>query len=418
MNRHCYIFNHEKRKCTGCGACVQVCSHKALNIQADEEGFLYPFLDEDKCVHCGLCDMRCPVISDLRNGNPYMNNDAYLVISRNLYFGFDSATVGLCTWLSLDCIQKNGYVFGAILDKNNWKVKHVCAYTADVVENMRNSKYSQSDTGMTFCEVKTLLRSGKYVLYVGTPCQIAGLRSFLQRDYDNLLTIDLVCHGVFSPKLIPLEVKYWEALFGGKLSNLRFRSKWVYPWIIGGMVNFDIEDIKGRSKHIERHAKSSPSYRCFAYSGDGRNYNLRQSCYTCPFREKGRYADLTIGDAWGLINSNKYKGIFNENNKRHGVSVLFCNTVKGESVLELLRNQFILYPIPKDEAFAQPALMPTNKGIPKLREMIYTNLSEPYGQLIEQLLNVNLEQEHKSFKRDYFIMNIKRAIKCILFLRK
>ena len=163
-------------------------------------------------------------------------------------------------------------------------------------------------------------------LYIGTPCQIAGLKAFLRKPYETLLTIDIVCHGVFSSKLVALEVEYWENLFNGKLSNLRFRSKRFFPWFMGGVVNFDITDSKGKTVHVERHAKSSPTYRCFAYSGDGYSYNIRPSCYSCPFRGKGRYGDLTVGDAWGL--NKKYPQLFTSYNMRNGVSILICNTMK------------------------------------------------------------------------------------------
>lgn len=414
MNNKSYIFNHNKKLCSGCGACTQICKHNALKMQADNEGFLYPTLDVDKCIQCGLCDNSCPMVSNHQE-NINQDQTAYLVTSKNKEFGLNSATIGLCTWISLDYIKRKGAVFGVVLDESEWKAKHICTYNADIVEKMRNSKYLQSDTKQTFSEVKELLKLKKQVIYIGTPCQIAGLKSFLRKTYDNLLTIDIVCHGVFSPKLIPLEVQYWENKFNGKLSNLRFRSKKKYPWNVGGMVNFDITNSQGNIKHIERHAISSPTYYCFAYSKDGCNYNLRESCYTCPYRGEGRYADLTIGDAWGV--NTKYKYLFTKYNQRNGVSILLCNTEKGKQIIKPLQTQFKLYSLPVKDIFSQPALLPTQKSIPLKRKKIYENSQIPYGQLIEQLFQVNLEYESQKAQWSYYKQQIKILAKNILFFK-
>ena len=264
-------------------------------------------------------------------------------------------------------------------------------------------------------EVKSLLNDKKNVLYIGTPCQIAGLKAFLRKPYETLLTIDIVCHGVFSSKLVALEVEYWENLFNGKLSNLRFRSKRFFPWSMGGVVNFDITDSKGKTVHVERHAKSSPTYRCFAYSGDGYSYNIRPSCYSCPFRGKGRYGDLTVGDAWGL--NKKYPQLFTSYNMRNGVSILICNTMKGVNVGNKIESFYDLYAIPVESVFVQPALLPTNRNIPAKRKAIYANDNIPYGQLVEKLFNVNLEHENKMAQWQLTKMQIKSAIKRILLLR-
>ena len=412
---NCYPFKQNKKLCSGCGACTQACSHKALTMQPDKEGFLYPILDEEKCIQCGLCDVICPMISESHQENMNPEGFAYLVTTKDRNLTLNSATVGLCTYLSKDCIQDNGVSFGVVLNESEWKANHVCADSASMIEKMRNSKYLQSETRNTYSEVKSLLNDKKNVLYIGTPCQIAGLKAFLRKPYETLLTIDIVCHGVFSSKLVALEVEYWENLFNGKLSNLRFRSKRFFPWFMGGVVNFDITDSKGKTVHVERHAKSSPTYRCFAYSGDGYSYNIRPSCYSCPFRGKGRYCDLTVGDAWGL--NKKYPQLFTSYNMRNGVSILICNTMKGVNVGNKIESFYDLYAIPVESVFVQPALLPTNRNIPAKRKAIYANDNIPYGQLVEKLFNVNLEHENKMTQWQLTKMQIKSAIKRILLLR-
>lgn len=412
---NCYPFKQNKKLCSGCGACAQACSHKALTMQPDEEGFLYPILDEEKCIQCGLCDVICPMIGENHQENMNPESSAYLVTAKDRDLALNSATVGLCTYLSKDCIQDDGVSFGVVLNESEWKANHVCADNANMVEKMRNSKYLQSETRDTYSEVRSLLKDKKSVLYVGTPCQIAGLKAFLRKPYEQLLTIDIVCHGVFSSNLVALEVAYWENLFKGKLSNLQFRSKRFFPWFMGGVVNFDITDSKGKTIHVERHAKSSPTYRCFAYSGDGCSYNIRPSCYSCPFRGKGRYGDLTVGDAWGV--NKAYPQLFTSYNIRNGVSVLLCNTKKGVNASNKLNASYDLYAIPAESAFAQPALLPTGRNIPAKRKVIYANNNKPYGQLVEELFNVNLEHENRKAKWQLAKMQIKSVIKRILLIR-
>lgn len=197
-------------------------------------------------------------------------------------------------------------------------------------------------------------------------------KAFLRKPYETLLTIDIVCHGVFSSKLVALEVEYWENLFNGKLSNLRFRSKRFFPWSMGGVVNFDITDSKGKTVHVERHAKSSPTYRCFAYSGDGYSYNIRPSCYSCPFRGKGRYGDLTVGDAWGL--NKKYPQLFTSYNMRNGVSILICNTMKGVNVGNKIESFYDLYAIPVESVLYNRHFC-QQIGIFQLKERLYMQMT-------------------------------------------
>lgn len=392
---------------------MQACARRALEMQADEEGFLYPARSAGKCVRCGLCHAICPAAGGTHQENGTFDGAAYLCTSVDRSFARKSATAGICTRLSLDCVGRSGKVFGVVLDETDWKARHVCAGDEETVERMRNSKYLQSDTRDTYSEAKSLLKAGEEVLYVGTPCQIAGLKAFLGRPHERLLTVDLVCHGVFSPKLVPLEVSYWENLFKGKVSDLRFRSKRAFPWYMGGVVNFDVTDSRGKTRHVERHAKSSPTYRCFAYSGDGVSYNLRPSCYSCPFRGKGRYGDLTVGDAWGLYE--RYRKFYPPHAARDGISVLLCNTPKGISAGMRLKPHYKFVGIPVDASFAQPALLPADRDVPGRRKAIYENTETPYGQLVERLFQVDLEHEDKVARWNYMKRRIKSAARRMLF---
>ena len=221
----------------------------------------------------------------------------------------------------------------------------------------------------------------------------------------------MICHGVFSPRLMPYEVKYWENKFGGKLMNFRFRSKRVYQ-SNGGMVNFDIEK-NGKKEHIERFAGGSPTYRCFAYSGDGINYNLRPSCYSCHFRSVKRYGDITVGDPW-FIND---KTIKNPNlTSRNFIRSLYSvNTEKGVELAANIKDFLIEEELKLTDAFCQPALKNGNRQIPEKRLQLFANLAtEEYGSLVERLLDCDLEKAHQVFNRKYRISRIKKAIKSLL----
>ena len=251
------------------------------------------------------------------------------------------------------------------------------------------------------------------VLYIGTPCQIAGLKAYLRHDYENLLTIDLICHGVYSYKLIRKEVEYWEHRLQGKVSNFKFRSK----RRSGGVINFDIMKPSGSARHYEFFGPYSPTYRSYAYNGDGINYNLRPSCYSCPFREQGRYGDITVGDAW-FIDAAKY--LNTDIDWKNGVSHFFGNTKKGREYINQILPLLKWAEIPLEDAFKQPAILPTHREIPVERDQIYNaiNTDENYAQIIKRLLHADVEQLYEEELRKQRKSEMKNFIKRVLLINK
>lgn len=408
------IFTKNKNLCSGCGACMQICKHKAISMQEDSEGFLYPCLNESLCIKCGLCDKICPEVNDHQE-NKDANSRIYLAKTNLKRYYKKSATIGVCTMLTELILKKNGLVYGVELDEAKWKAKHISISDISQYNRIRNSKYIQSDTQSTYPEVLSKLKCGDLILYIGTPCQIAGLKAYLRKEYDNLFTIDLICHGTYSYKLLRKEVEYWQNKYKGNIQNFRFRSKRKHSWLKGGVINFDVITTKGKKCHIEHHGSCSPTYRCYAYSEDGRFYNLRPSCYQCPFREKGRYGDITVGDAWLLKNPGVYR------NCKNGISLVMANTSKGGQLLEEIRDLIDTTQISMEQAFVQPALLPTHREIPAERNYLYDNLDKMnYGNLVESILNVNFEELNaeflKKYRKEKRIKIIKEIIKkCILY---
>lgn len=409
-----YIFSGDKSLCSGCGACVQACRHNALQMTPDTEGFLYPELDNEKCVECGFCDRICPVVGS-NTENVDNNQHCYVATTNNNFYYQDSASIGICTMLSKQILSKGGVVFGCYLDEASWKAYHIAIETMDELDKIRNSKYLQSDTKKTYTVVNDLLTSGKVVLYIGTPCQIAGLKSFLKRSYDNLYTIDIICHGVFSPSLMPLEIKYWENKFGGTIHNFRFRSKRVYKYINGGMVNFDVER-NGKTIHYERHASSSPTYRCYAYSGDRMNYNIRPSCFTCNFRSIKRYGDITVGDPWFIPNSSICHPLLKSDNPIR--SLYSVNSEKGMHLNNAVNKELLEEEIPVVMAFCQPATKKVDRMVPTKRSELFEKCkTEDYGLLVETLLDCNLDKAQKDFVWKYRKIKVKRMLKRLVLKR-
>lgn len=382
-------MSQDSKSCVGCAACEQACPRKAIQMTEDSEGFLFPKVNPSLCTDCHLCERVCPMGED-QHENSEEGQQSFLTTTQLPEFYQRSATIGVCTMLAQQTIEKGGIVFGVTLDETTWKAQHIGITHADDVEAIRNSKYLQSQTKDTFSEARKALQQGQQVLYVGTPCQIAGLKAYLQRDYDNLLTVDLICHGTYSYKLIQKEVGYWEKRLKGKVSNFKFRSKRVYPYLKGGVINFDL--IQGsKTSHHEIPGPYSPTYRCYAYSGDGKYHNLRLSCYTCPFRSRQRYGDLTVGDPWAVLSH--YPQLFTPWHKQNGVSLVVCNNAKGNQAFAELGDIVQRLQIPNDEAFSQEALLPSTRTIPESRKQIYDGLEQQeYGKLVKAALGVDFEQ--------------------------
>ena len=212
-----------KENCSGCHACFAACPRKCITMLADEEGFFYPQVNTQECISCGKCKAVCPILTsqkEIREEKP----DAYAVINRQEGVREKSSSGGVFYALASTIIEKNGVVFGAAFDGRN-QVVHTFIDKEKDIWRLMGSKYVQSKIGDTYLQIKSFVQAERVVLFVGTPCQIAGLKAFLGREYENLLCVDIVCHGVPSPKLWDKYVKYQEKRYGGKAERIFFRDK-------------------------------------------------------------------------------------------------------------------------------------------------------------------------------------------------
>ena len=312
----------KKDFCTGCLACANVCSQNAIRILTEQEGFYYPYILKDKCTKCGKCMDVCYIL----NNNLKSNKDC-----DKFYFGKNSNTKkqetsqsGGAFWAIAEYIYSGkGVVYGAALD-DKFQTRHVRTLNAETGKKLKGSKYVQSYIGNTYRRAQRDLKNGRKVLFSGTPCQIAGLYSYLntkRESIENLFTCDLICHGVPSPRIFHSYLKFMEDKYYKKVARFNFRDK-AFGWG-SHLESFTYHDTSSISKHY---------YADLFYN----NCILRPSCGNCKFCNCNRVSDITIGDCWGIEKFNpRY---FDEK----GVSLILINTKKGEDILEKI-TPFLTY---------------------------------------------------------------------------
>lgn len=280
----------QKQQCCGCSACVHICPKHSISFQEDKEGFLYPKVDLETCVDCGLCEKVCPIINQDSEREP---QKVYAAKNDNENIRLKSSSGGVFTLLAEKIIEEGGVVFGARFNEN-WEVIHDYTDTIEGLEPFRGSKYVQSAIGESYKQTETFLKTGRKVMFTGTPCQIAGLRKFLRKDYESLLTVDFVCHGVPSPLVWRMYLKEEIKRYGKDITaveDINFRDKNT------GWKTYSLS-IKLADNIIASSVFTDNNYMRAFLS----NLSLRPSCYSCPAKSGKSGADITIGDFWGIEN--------------------------------------------------------------------------------------------------------------------
>lgn len=330
MSRNTF-FLASNNDCTGCGACASSCPKGCIVMTEDREGFLQPKVNKHNCVECHLCEKACPIVSPNAKDDTY-HTEAFAAINRNDEIRKCSSSGGVFYEFARKTIEDGGVVFGARFNEN-WEVVHSCAKTLPEIVPLMRSKYVQSSIGDTYKEAKEYLKAGVKVLFVGTPCQIEGLYSFLGRKCPNLLTIDIICHGVPSPKVWKQYLR--ETVKGEAIVNVNFRDKGE-GWANSQMMTISTPSTSFKCNQLEN----------IFFRGFIRNAYLRRSCGDCHFRNYHRVSDLTIADYWGV---DKYCPQMYDNK---GTSLVFCHTQLGRESLLKIESKFHLLPQGKESAIA------------------------------------------------------------------
>lgn len=308
-----------QENCCGCTACYHICKQKAITLQQDRLGYFYPIIDTSKCVKCGLCDRVCPM---LNNGqklkDPYPQ--CYGLKNKDKDIRLSSSSGGAFSLLANSIINMGGVFYGAIYD-SDMKVIHACSDDVKDIQLYRGSKYVQSDLNGCFKDIKTQL-SSKTVMFTGTPCQIQGLKNYLCKPYDNLITVDLICHGVASPFLFADYIKYLNKKYRKRVTYINMKDKKKRGWRHSSVAVYFADGSVSRDNFYTR----------FWRRLYGSRLTMRPSCTCCPFTSMKRCSDITIGDFWGV--DNKYPSFFEDN----GVSLCLINSDKGERIFSSIKS--------------------------------------------------------------------------------
>ena len=373
----------DKEECSGCGACMNACAHHCITMKEDKEGFKYPRVDKERCIECGLCDRICPVKNPINENT----NTSPLTLSakaKNNEIRIHSSSGGLFSLLANHVIQSGGIVFGATYNKE-LGVEHTIATTEQDVLDLRGSKYVQSDTKSTFSEVKQYLKEGRKVLYVGTPCQIEGLLSYLRyKNIDNLYTVDFVCHGVPSPKiwrkyLDSVERRYGEAV--EKSSNRDKRHGWKTYSITLVLSSMSKSRILTFDKYLQTFL---------------RDVSLRPSCYKCAFKKINRVSDLTLADFWGI---GKIRKEFDDDK---GISLVLIHSDKGRKILDSIKSEMDYNEEPLDFVKKINHNMVKSASIPKMRKNYFENIDNySFDELYKRYVQRGLLYELKNRTKGY-----------------
>ena len=349
------MYLKNKRLCSGCHACYNICPENCISMVKDSEGFLYPKIDSGKCINCGLCDKICPVL------NEYKGNDrgkAYACINKDENMRLKSSSGGIFTLIAKYVLDKNGIVFGASFNEN-FSVSHIEVTNENDLEKLRGSKYLQSTIGDVYKSVKDYLKHGKLVLFTGTPCQISGLKAYLQKDYENLILQDIICHGVPSPEVWDKYLKFREKKNESAIQKTYFRNK------KQGWKKFSVFlEYDNSTKYLC--SVSDDTYMASFLA----NLTLRPSCYDCHSKSLNRESDITLADFWGIEN------VCPELDDDKGTSLVFVNSEKGRNVFEEIKEQLIFRQVDIDEAvrYNPSAYISVNR--PKNRENFLKDITE------------------------------------------
>lgn len=330
------ILYNDKKECCACGACMNICPSNAISMVRDEYGFEYPQIDYKICVKCGACKKVCAY----QNVNEKQIPIATYAGSAKSSSIVNSASGGVFLSMATSTIESRGVIFGVSFELVDGILTpiHIGISDEDEIYKLQGSKYVQSSIGFSYRTIKSLLSNGRKVLFSGTPCQVAALKSYLNKEYDNLLLVDIICHGVPNTQFF----QDYLALLGksnhGEIVDFKFREK-SEGWGYSGVAECRLKD--GSRKRLPISSRLSSFYRLFSDSEI-----FRQSCYSCKYASYHRVGDITIGDYWGI--KEEHPEFIDENggylNLKRGISCIIVNSEKGNAFLNAISENIFIYP--------------------------------------------------------------------------
>ena len=376
----------DKEKCSGCSACYNICPVGAIEMLMDNNGFKYPNVNKTKCIKCNKCINVCPIINNKEKNESLRK--AYACYNKDEQIRLESSSGGVFTAIALSILNQEGVVFGAILD-DSFKVKHVVITNKDDLYKLRTSKYVQSEIGDTYKVAEKYLKSGKKVLFSGTPCQLNGLKSYLGKEYDNLYTQDIICHGVPSPLVWEKYKEYRKIKDNDVLLDIKFRNK------DDGWAKYYLK-FKYQQKEYKKNQSEDLFMQVFL-----RDACLRESCYNCSFKAKDRKTDITLADFWGIDN------IKPEINDNKGLSLVIVNTKKGMDLFELIKKDLFIEEVDFEQSVQYNKSMFMSVDKPKNRDKFFENLNKlEFDKLVKKY---TVDKQGNIIKR--ILRKIKKIVK-------
>ena len=387
----------DKVNCCGCNACGDICGKQAISFKTDNEGFWYPEVDKDKCVDCGLCEKVCPIIqADSLKKNDFDKPKCFAAQNKNLESLFNSTSGSAFAGFAEKVYKDSGYVGGAVFNED-YSVKQFISNDKADLEQLRNTKYVQSNSEGFYSEVQRILKEGNKVLVCGLPCQMAALRSFLRKDYENLIIIDMICLGINSPRILPAYLHWKEEQHGSKLVYYKAKNKELGWRQLTTKMVFENGEVEYDKQDTNYFTQGFISTHAFA----------RPSCYECKFKGTPRIADITIGDFWG---AEHYVG--KEYDHNLGTSCILINSQKGLEFYESTRSKFRDKEIRFEDVLVSNKALVNSLSRPDFnREQLYEDLTNlPFGDFAKKYVKLPAERQTSKLKNlARFVLGVYRA---------
>lgn len=391
-----------KNECTACTACLSICPVHCISMKADEEGFLYPAIDERKCINCGLCIKVCP--SKRNDRKNIFEQKAYIVQNVDNDIRSKSTSGGAFSAIAGKIIRDGGTVYGASYTGKKLHVAHYGANTLHEITSFMGSKYVQSDLKNSFTEIKHLLEAGKKVCFSGTPCQIEGLLSFLGHKNDNLLLVDIVCRGVPSPRVWEEYVCFQENKYDSNILSASFRDKGAY-----GYTYSQLSITNQKAKLFLGGVDNNAYLRSFF-----ENINVRPSCYCCKYRSRYRKSDITL---WDCLDITDFTDVLD----KKGATRVLIHSAAGQKIFNEISDCYRGVSISADSAVENVTEMKTSRLVNSKREQFFASVAE--SGVSEELLGIffkdNCKKRIEHFAR---VLGVKTglytAMKKIFNMRK
>lgn len=384
-----------QERCCGCSACVNVCPLNCITMVMNGEGFFIPQIEQNKCLQCHLFDKVCPVEHGRENKSE-KRPEVYVGFHQDPEIRLSSSSGGIFTAIAEIILKEQGVVYGAAMRDDCYGVDQVRVTSNEDLHKLRGSKYVQSNVGKTFRQASEDLKNGRQVLYTGTPCQIEGLKSYLGKEYNNLICMDFVCHGVPSEKAWKSYVQLQEKKYGSIAQKASFRDK------VTGWKDFScsiyFEDGQKYSKPFEEDLFGATFVR---------NADLRKCCYDCAFKKINRVSDITVADAWGIEQS---KPEFFDN---YGTSLIYVHSAKGKKVLAEIGNKLKFAECTEKECQGWYSGLTHNAEKHPQRDLFYQHIDEmPFDKLVRKYAKPSLKKRIVYVLRKIGLLDFtKRAMK-------